>query len=181
MDGADIAQWNRDELGPHIGYLPQDIELFDGSIADNICRFSEQNSEKIVAASQLAGIHNMILKLPQGYDTVIGSQSGILSAGQRQRVGLARALYGEPRLIVLDEPNSNLDDQGEKELLESLQKIKANGGTVIVITHRTSILSLVDKLLLLREGVPQKFGPRDEVLQAIQGAQSKVSQIAKQG
>ena len=181
LDGADIAQWNRDELGPHTGYLPQDIELFDGSIADNICRFSEQNSEKIVAASQLAGIHNMILKLPQGYDTVIGSQSGILSAGQRQRVGLARALYGEPRLIVLDEPNSNLDDQGEKELLESLQKIKANGCTVIVITHRTSILALVDKLLLLKEGVPKNFVTRDEVLQAIQGAQSKVSQIAKQG
>ena len=181
LDGADIAQWNRDELGPHIGYLPQDIELFDGSIADNICRFSEQNSEKIVAASQLAGIHNMILKLPQGYDTVIGSQSGILSAGQRQRVGLARALYGEPRLIVLDEPNSNLDDQGEKELLESLQKIKTNGSTVILITHRTSILSLVDKLLLLREGEARMFGARDEVLQAIQGAQSKVSQIAKQG
>ena len=116
IDGADIKQWDRDKLGPHLGYLPQDIELFQGSIADNICRFSQPDPTKVINAAQMAGIHEMVLELPNGYDTIIGANSGALSAGQRQRVGLARAVYDRLKLILLDEPNSNLDEQGEKDL-----------------------------------------------------------------
>ena len=140
LDGAEIGKWDRQSLGKYIGYLPQDIELFDGSIADNICRFSERNSELIIEAAKNAGIHEMILRLPEGYNTIISPTSGALSAGQRQRVGLARAIYNFPKLIILDEPNSNLDDQGERDLLSALRTMKDAGSTVIVITHRTSIL-----------------------------------------
>jgi ATP-binding cassette subfamily C protein EexD len=177
LDGAEISQWDRDDLGPYLGYLPQDIELFDGSIADNICRFSQQDSEKIIEASKTAGIHEMILRLPEGYDTVLNSNAGALSAGQRQRVGLARAIYGQPKLIILDEPNSNLDDQGERDLLTALRRIKESGRTVIVITHRTSILSMVDKLLLMKDGAVVKFGERDEVLKAVSTSNPKISQL----
>lgn len=164
LDGADIATWNRTELGPYIGYLPQDIELFDGTIADNICRFGERNSEKIVAAAQMAGIHEMILRQPDGYDTIIGGSHGILSGGQRQRLGLARAIYGLPKLLVLDEPNSNLDDQGERELVAAIQRIKAEGCTVVIISHRTMVLSVVDKVVVLKDGVVLSFGQREQVL-----------------
>ncbi len=164
LDGADIAGWKREELGPHIGYLPQDIELFDGSIAENICRFRDPNPELIVAAAQTAGVHDMILRLPKGYDTVIGGAGGMLSGGQRQRIGLARAIYDQPKLLVLDEPNSNLDDQGEKELVEALRRIKADGCTVIIITHRTMVLQCVDKILVMKEGAGVSFGPKDQVL-----------------
>ncbi len=177
LDGAEISQWDRDELGPYLGYLPQDIELFDGSIADNICRFSQQDSEQIIEASKTAGIHEMILRLPEGYDTVLNSNAGALSAGQRQRVGLARAIYGQPKLIILDEPNSNLDDQGERDLLTALRRIKESGRTVIVITHRTSILSMVDKLLLMKDGAVVNFGERDEVLKAVSTSNPKISQL----
>jgi ATP-binding cassette subfamily C protein EexD len=177
LDGAEISQWDRDELGPYLGYLPQDIELFDGSIADNICRFSQQDSEKIIEASKTAGIHEMILRLPEGYDTVLNSNAGALSAGQRQRVGLARAIYGQPKLIILDEPNSNLDDQGERDLLTALRRIKESGRTIIVITHRTSILSMVDKLLLMKDGSVVNFGERDEVLKAVSTSNPKISQL----
>lgn len=167
LDGADIGNWNREELGPYIGYLPQDIELFDGSISENISRFGYADPEKVVAAARMAGVHELILRLPEGYDTVISSTGGILSGGQRQRIGLARAIYGEPRLIVLDEPNSNLDDQGERELVAAVNRIKAAGCTVLIISHRTLILGSVDKLLVLKEGTSIAFGPRDQVLAAL--------------
>lgn len=164
LDGADIASWNREQLGPHIGYLPQDIELFDGTIAENICRFRQPDPEQIVAAAKTAGVHEMILHLPNGYDTAIGGAGGMLSGGQRQRVGLARAIYGQPRLLVLDEPNSNLDDKGEKELIEALGRIKTDSCTVIIITHRTMVLRCVDKILVMKEGAAVNFGPKDQIL-----------------
>jgi len=164
LDSADISAWDRIKLGPYIGYLPQDIELFDGTISENICRFGEIDAEKIVAAAQLAGVHEMILHLPQGYDTTIGGTGGVLSGGQRQRIGLARAVYGNPCLLVLDEPNSNLDEQGERQLTVSINQLKAQGCTVIVITHRTSVLGSVDKILVMQDGLAALFGPRDEVL-----------------
>ena len=180
LDGAEISSWSRQDLGPYLGYLPQDIELFNGSIADNIARFTSIDSNKVIEAAKTAGIHNMILRLPDGYETQIGANSGVLSAGQRQRLGLARAIYDRPKLIVLDEPNSNLDDQGESDLLSALRKLKESGSTVIVITHRTSVLSLVDKLAILKEGMLTSFGARDEVLKALNAAKSKVTKLQNQ-
>lgn len=170
LDDADISQWRRDELGQYIGYLPQDIELFEGTISQNISRFGPANAPAVVAAARMAGVHELVLQLPEGYDTVIGANGGGLSGGQRQRVGLARALYGEPRLVVLDEPNSNLDDAGEKMLAEALQKLRQSRATVFVITHRSGVLAQVDKLLVLNQGELSLFGPRDKVLARLQGA-----------
>lgn len=167
LDGADISSWDRIELGPHIGYLPQDIELFDGTIAENIARYREASSEDVVAAAQLAGVHELILRLPQGYDTKIGSTGGVLSGGQRQRIALARAVFGSPKYLILDEPNSNLDDQGEKDLVLALNRIKSSGCTTLVITHRTMILQCVDKMLVLKEGQRAAFGPKNDVLAAL--------------
>lgn len=164
LDGADIFSWDRRELGPYLGYLPQDIELFDGSISENISRFGELDAEKVVEAAKISGVHDLILRLPNGYDTIIGGSGGILSGGQRQRIGLARAIYGNPKLLVLDEPNSNLDDQGERELVIALQRIKEQGCTVIVITHRTMVLKVADKILVMKDGTAKSFGPRDQVL-----------------
>lgn len=171
LDGADIAQWDRIKLGPFVGYLPQDIELFDGSISENICRFGEIDPDKIVEAATLAGVHDLVLRLPQGYDTIIGGQGGILSGGQRQRIGLARAVYGNPKLLVLDEPNSNLDDQGEKELVAALARVKERGCTVIVITHRTMVLLGLDKILVMKDGVATNFGGRDQILASLMAPQ----------
>lgn len=164
VDGADIQHYNRDELGPHLGYLPQDIELFDGSVSENIARFGDVDPDKVVLAAKKAGVHEMILQLPNAYDTVIGSNSGALSGGQRQRIGLARALYGNPKIIVLDEPNSNLDDQGEQALAHTLQLLKQSGTTLFVVSHRPSILKNIDKLLVMRDGQLQAFGKRDDVM-----------------
>lgn len=165
LDGAEISQWDRAELGQYIGYLPQDIELFDGTVAANIARFGEIDGEKIVEAAQLAGVHEMILRLPDGYETIIGALGGTLAGGQRQRIGLARALYGNPRLVVLDEPNSNLDDTGERALCNALLTLKKRRVTVIVITHRPRVLASVDKVLVLNDGLPTDFGPADMVMQ----------------
>lgn len=174
LDGADIFNWKRDELGPRIGYLPQDIELFEGSISENIARFGDVDSQEVVRAARMAGVHEMILRLPEGYDTVIGATGGALSGGQRQRIGLARAIYGNPKLIVLDEPNSNLDDQGEAALAVALQNLKETGATVFIITHRSSVLSQVQKLMVMKEGALAMFGPRDQVLAEL----SKASRAA---
>lgn len=168
LDGADIYTWDKNLLGPSVGYLPQDIELFEGSIAENIARFGEIDAEKVVEAAKMAGVHEMILRFPKGYDTQIGDSGSGLSGGQRQRIGFARAIYGNPKFVVLDEPNSNLDDVGEAALIRAVRELKERGTTIILITHRTSIIGAVDKLLLLVDGAVQLFGPRDQVLLAIQ-------------
>jgi PrtD family type I secretion system ABC transporter len=164
LDGADIAQWPRAALGRHIGYLPQEVELFPGTVAENIARMGEIDNEKVVAAAHTARVHDMILRLPQGYDTRIMAGGLILSPGQRQRIALARAFYGTPRVIVLDEPNSNLDGEGEDALADALKEAKTLGQTVLVIAHRLGVLRYTEKVLLLRDGAIQAFGPRDEVL-----------------
>ena len=168
LDGAEVSMWNRDELGPYIGYLPQDVELFEGTISENIARFGEIDAEKVVAAAKMANVHELILQLSEGYDTVIGAAGGVLSGGQRQRVGLARALYGNPVLVVLDEPNSNLDEQGELALGNALQQLKQNNVTVILVTHRQNVLVHVDKLLVLNDGKLAVYGPRDQVIAHLQ-------------
>jgi len=170
LDGADVSTWDKAELGPYIGYLPQDIELLDGTVAQNIARFGEIDSEKVVKAAKATGIHEMVLQFPGGYDTPVGEGGLFLSGGQKQRIALARAIYDDPVLFVLDEPNSNLDDAGELALLQTLVQLKAEKKTIFVITHRTSILRVVDKVLLLVNGVSQAYGPRDEVLASLKKA-----------
>lgn len=173
LDDADIYQWDKDSLGSHIGYLPQDIELFAGSIAENIARFSEIDAEKVIAAARMAGVHELILHLANGYDTLLGPGGAGLSGGQKQRLGLARALYGDPALVVLDEPNSNLDDAGEKALNQAILTLKQHNKTVVLVSHRTQLLSLTTKLLLLVNGRVNAFGPTQQVLQALADARKK--------
>lgn len=180
LDGVDIYPWNKAELGPHIGYLPQEVELFDGSLAENIARFGEVDMAKVEAAARAVGIHEMITGLADGYDTAIGDAGCVLSGGQRQRIGLARALYGNPRFVVLDEPNSSLDDAGEQALVRTLLALKAAGTTLIVITHRTSVLPVADLMLVMQEGQVKAFGPRDEVLAALQRSAQQAAAPALQ-
>ena len=168
LDEHDITQWTRESLGPHLGYLPQDIELFDGSIAENIARIDEVDSEKVIAAAQAAGLHQMILRFPKGYDTRVGQAGSFLSGGQRQRIGLARALYGEPEVVVLDEPNANLDDEGENALLSAVLLLKERGKTVVLISHRQGVLKVADRLVIMQDGRVVASGPRDGVLAALQ-------------
>lgn len=175
IDGLPVSGWNRIELGPHIGYLPQDIELFEGSIAENIARFGNVDPSKVIAAAQSAGLHEMILRFPKGYDTSIGEAGNLLSGGQRQRIGLARAIYGNPVLVVLDEPNANLDDAGEAALYQAIHKLKAQGSTVFLITHRPGAVSVADRILLLRDGQVHAEGPRDAVIAALQAAAKPAS------
>lgn len=177
LDGADVYAWNKAELGPHIGYLPQGIELFDGTLAENIARFGEVDMAKVEEAARTVGLHETILALPGGYDARIGDEGCFLSGGQRQRVGLARAIYGDPKFVVLDEPNSSLDEAGEQALLQTLQMLKSRGTTLVVITHRTSVLPVADAMLVLRDGQVAAIGPRDEVLAALARAQQPAQPV----
>jgi ATP-binding cassette, subfamily C, bacterial exporter for protease/lipase len=165
LDGADIFQWNKAELGPSVGYLPQDVELFGGTVSENIARFGEMDSEKVVTAAKRAGVHEMILYFPKGYDTPLGDGGAGLSGGQKQRLGLARAMYDDPSFIVLDEPNSNLDEVGEQALIAAVQDLRQRGKTIVMITHRASTLAVTNKLLVLKDGVSQMFGMTLEVLE----------------
>lgn len=179
LDGADIYTWNKGELGPHLGYLPQDIELFGGTVSENIARFGEIDPEKVVLAAKRAGVHDMILHFPNGYDTQLGDGGAGLSGGQKQRLGLARAMYGDPSVIVLDEPNSNLDDAGEAALMQAVRDLRERGKTIVLITHRTSAISATSKLLLMREGTVHMFGPTEKVLEALNEANQKQLQAQK--
>lgn len=179
LDGADIYQWNKDELGPNIGYLPQDIELFAGTISENIARFGKVDAQKVIEASQTAGVHDMILRLPEGYNTKIGDGGAGLSGGQKQRIGLARALYDNPAFLVLDEPNSNLDDVGEVALTQAILKLRQAGKTVILISHRPNIIRVTNKLLMLRDGVVAAFGTTEDVLKSLAQAQQEAQAKAQ--
>jgi len=177
LDGEPVRSWDRMELGPHVGYLPQDIELFDGTIAENIARSGQVSSEKVIEAANASGLHQMILRFPKGYDTPMGEAGSLLSGGQRQRIGLARALYGMPALVVLDEPNANLDDEGEAALQRAVLGLKERGKTVVLISHRPGIVNVADRLLILHQGEVQASGPKDGVLAALH-KQREAAQIA---
>ncbi len=171
LDGADVAEWAAEDLGRHIGYLPQDIELFAGSVRDNIARMGEADPESVISAAQLAGVHELILQLPNAYKTEIGEAGAALSGGQRQRIALARAVFGHPRFVVLDEPTASLDAAGEEALVRAIATLKERGATVVVIAHRPSILRQVDKVLVLRAGAVEAFGAPGEVLPTVSRAQ----------
>jgi ATP-binding cassette, subfamily C, bacterial exporter for protease/lipase len=185
LDAADVYTWQRSDFGRHVGYLPQDIELFAGTVRDNIARFGDATPDQVVMAANKAGLHEMILHLPNGYETEIGEGGEALSGGQRQRVALARALLGEPRVLVLDEPNANLDVEGERALVEALAAAKAAGTTIIIVAHKPNIIQLADKLLVLRNGMVEFYGPRQEALarvsrpKAAEGA--RMATVAKIG
>ena len=167
LDGVDVFTWDKSELGPHLGYLPQGVELFDGTLAENIARFGVVEMHKVEAAARAVGLHEAILALPQGYDSPVGREGAMLSGGERQRVGLARAIYGDPMFVVLDEPNSSLDEAGDAALASTILQLKARGTTLVIMTHRASVLAVADKMLVLQEGQTRAFGPRDEVLAAL--------------
>ena len=181
VDGVDLATWDMERLGPYIGYLPQDVELFAGTIAENIARMGDVDSEKVLLAAQMAGVHNLILHLPKGYDTQIGEQGVVLSGGQRQRLGLARALYGLPKVVILDEPNSNLDEEGEYSLLQALANLKQIESTVVLVTHKPSVLSVMDNIMVMQDGQVAMCGPRQEILAKLAAMQKQQQeQAAKQ-
>ena len=167
LDGAEVHDWRKEELGPWVGYLPQGVELIEGTVAENIARFGNTDAERVVRAAQRSGVHDLVLHLPQGYDTPIGENGAVLSGGQRQRVALARALYDDPALIVLDEPNANLDEAGDAALMKALQELKQEKRTVFVVTHRANVLSVSDMVMVLVDGTIQAFGPRDAVAKAL--------------
>lgn len=172
LDGADIQTWEKAEVGPYLGYLPQGVELLEGTLAENIARFGEVDMVQVEAAARLVGVHELIMSLPKAYNSPVGRDGAMLSGGQRQRIGLARALYGKPVFVVLDEPNSSLDEAGDAALANAIEALKQLGTTFVVMTHRSSILGVADKMLLLREGAQQGFGPRDEILAALQKAKA---------
>ncbi len=179
LDGADVFTWDKSELGPHLGYLPQGVELLEGTLAENIARFGDVRPAAVRAAAQAVGLHDFIMGLPLGYDSPVGRDGAMLSGGQRQRVALARAIYGDPVLVVLDEPNSSLDDAGDAALAAAIVELKARGTTFVIMTHRTSVLAVADKMLILQDGAMQAFGPRDEVLAALKKANSQAAAPAQ--
>ena len=179
LDGVDVFTWNKAELGPHVGYLPQGVELFDGTLAENIARFGEVDSAKVEAAARAVGLHDTIMALPEGYDSPVGRDGAMLSGGQRQRVGLARAIYGNPVFVVLDEPNSSLDDAGDAALASAINQLKSRGTTFVIMTHRTSVLAVADKMLILHEGQSRAFGPRDDVLAALAKGNAEVKEAGQ--
>ena len=181
LDGADVYAWNKQELGPHVGYLPQGVELLDGTIAENIARFGQVSRSAVEEAARAVGMHEWIESLPEGYETKLGMDGARLSGGQRQRVGLARALYGNPAIVVLDEPNSSLDEAGELALAKAVASKRALGMTFVLITHRTSALQVCTHMLVLRDGVQQAFGPRDDVLAALNKAAAEAAASRPQG
>jgi len=181
LDGADIHIWNKEELGPYVGYLPQGVELIEGTLAENIARFGDLDAGRIEEVARLVGLHDFIASLPEGYETFVGRDGGLLSGGQRQRVALARALYGNPVFVVLDEPNSSLDEAGDAALQQAIAVMKGRGTTFVVITHRTSILSVTDRLLVLRDGTQQMYGATNDVLQKLMPAPAKVAAVSSQG
>ena len=180
LDGADIFAWDKRELGPHLGYLPQGVELLEGTLAENIARFGELENAKVKAAASAVGLHEFITSLPDGYASPVGRDGAMLSGGQRQRVALARAIYGDPVLVVLDEPNSSLDEAGDAVLASAILQLKARGTTFVVMTHRTSVLAVADKMLVLRDGLMQAFGPRDKVLAALKQANEEANTQPRQ-
>jgi len=185
LDGATLDQWSSEALGRHVGYVPQDVELFNGTVAQNICRFEDPpDPDAVIAAAQAAGVHDLIINLPDGYDTVIGDHGSALSAGQAQRVALARALYRDPFLVVLDEPNSNLDAEGDEALTRAILGVRARGGIVAVIAHRPSAIAGVDYILVMAKGRQQQFGPKEEVLSRVTQQPSSAPRslkVAEQG
>ncbi len=178
LDGADVFAWDKNELGPSMGYLPQGVELFEGTVAENIARFGRVDQQLVEDAARVVGLHDLILALPQGYASPVGRDGAVLSGGQRQRVALARALYGRPAFVVLDEPNSSLDESGDAALAQAIAQLKLTGTTFVVMTHRTSVLGVADKLLVLRDGQTQMFGPRDDVIKALAEAAAKARHVS---
>jgi ATP-binding cassette subfamily C protein len=184
LDGATLDQWSSEALGRHVGYVPQDVELFNGTVAQNICRFEDPpDPDAVIAAAQAAGVHDLIINLPDGYDTMIGDHGSALSAGQAQRIALARALYRDPFLVVLDEPNSNLDAEGDEALTRAILGLRARGAVTVVIAHRPSAIAGVDYILVMAKGRQQQFGPKEEVLsRVVQPANAPRSlKVAEQG
>jgi PrtD family type I secretion system ABC transporter len=179
LDGAELESYGRDELGPYLGYLPQEVELFEGTVAENISRFGELDAVSVVEAARRAGVHEMILGLPDGYETQLGPQGCVLSGGQRQRIGLARALYRSPVLVVLDEPNANLDSAGEDALIAAVRTLKSLGSTVILVSHRPKVLRDVDRLLLLKGGVPALMKSRTDLQRDISSARNAPLRLAE--
>jgi ATP-binding cassette subfamily C exporter for protease/lipase len=181
LDGFDLFGWDREEVGRYIGYLPQDVQLLPGTIADNIARFDVAPQEELERAARRVGLHETILGLPRGYDTAVDEASQLLSGGERQRLGLAAALYGRPALVVLDEPNSSLDEAGDAALVQAIQEMKAAGTTFVVVTHRTQVLDVADKLLLLVDGQVHTFGPKDKALASIAAGNQQAQAQAQAG
>lgn len=179
LDGIDVFTWNREDLGPHVGYVPQDVELFAGTVKENISRLGDATDEAVIAAAQAANAHDMIVKLPKGYDTPVGDGGQNLSGGQRQRLALARALFSDPRLLILDEPNASLDQEGNAALIQALREARERGATIVVVSHRPEVLQIADKVLLLVAGRMQAFGPRDKVMGQIAQANRQAMQARR--